>query len=252
MTALHERLAETAVGVTSPENFPAGTPFPGRELNAAQGDLPRPPAAAAPGEPHPARGGDAPAAAVYPPGGGGGPSEPAGGEAHPASSPAASPVPGRPPAGTGDGKVEPISPGRSRARKAAPAGEPGSTPSRARREGTAAPGPAHPGAARTSRPAPEGDAGRVREGRPGATPPVRGAGSPPPAQGQAGGAPDRASAPPAGQPQASAGAEFRRKWKAAESAGAAARRNGRGRYPQKRTGDGYRAGMARRYPGGEG
>jgi hypothetical protein len=45
-----------------------------------------------------------------------------------------------------------------------------------------------------------------------------------------------------------AGQDARKAWKAAESANAKAKRNGRGRYPVKRRGDGYAPGMSRRMP----
>lgn len=47
-----------------------------------------------------------------------------------------------------------------------------------------------------------------------------------------------------------AGKAFRDAVKAAQSAQAKARRNGRGRYPVKRRGDGYKPGMTRRLPPG--
>jgi hypothetical protein len=90
------------------------------------------------------------------------------------------------------------------------------------------------------------DAGGARGGEP--APPMRtaGAGSPPDMSAAGGGR--TGDAPPAAE--ALSGQAFRDAVRKAQSDAAALRRRGRGRYPVKRQGDGYRPGGARRMPPG--
>lgn len=83
-------------------------------------------------------------------------------------------------------------------------------------------------------------------GREGTAP---GPGMPGAAQSPEGGASEHAPASPSGSTAGQAG---RAKWQKAESAHKAAKRNGRGRYPVKRRGDGYGPGMTRKMPPGSG
>lgn len=203
----------------APQNPPAGT-VPGRGTDAA-GSLPPAPAAT-PG-------------ALADPKGTRGTHDRTGGTDHSSAPPVPESAPGYTPSpGAARGKAEPRTPARPR---------------------TAAPGLGGPGAAQVSPPAAEGYAGGARRG-PAVRSPAAGPAKPPatgvrpdspPAGQTAGGAPDASSAPPAVQPK-NAGAEFRRAWQAARSEAAKARRNQRGRYPARRTGDGYRPGSARRLP----
>ena len=118
-------------------------------------------------------------------------------------------------------------------------------------------------------PAPEAQPPALGAARPSSQPPRGGglASTSPPESGEfAGGARDRepgtpvAGFPPAQSPARGArsgaaplaGQDGRAAWKAAESANAKAKRNGRGRYPVKRRGDGYTPGMSRRMPPGGG
>lgn len=122
---------------------------------------------------------------------------------------------------------------------AGPDGAPGgpSTPAR-----PAPDGPRRLGAAGSSAPTPAG-------GPASAPPPVRC-----PRQGEAEGGDlgrlrNAAGVPaPDGSTAAQSRQGARKAWRAAESALAKAKRNGRGRYPVKRRGDGYGPGMSRRMP----
>ena len=142
-----------------------------------------------------------------------------------ATPPAPGPAPASAPAQGAEGGT-PGPPSEARSRNA-PAAAPGSgsrgTPSSrgVAGEETAGPGTPVPGPAPASPRAVQGHA--------------RGE------NGTAGGARSSAAPPAAGE-------EFRRKWKAASSANAAARRAGRSQYPVKRPGDGYTPGGTRRMP----
>lgn len=136
-------------------------------------------------------------------------------------------------------------PSRARALAAAPTirGGQGTPSSRsAEREGKAAPGMAVPGAAQASPPGSEGVPAGA-EGGPGGNPaPAAG-----PPRGPGGAALTEVAVPPA---PGLTGEEFRKAWKAADSALARAQRAGRSRYPVKRAGDGYQPGKNRRQPPG--
>jgi hypothetical protein len=173
-----------------------------------------------------------------------GTTKPTGGGGHPPSPSVARPVPVV--SGAEGGRESPPVPARAPA--AAPKHGGRGTPSRpARREGDASPGSPVPGLAPTSPRRPEGTARGARDEEAGVRT-LRA--SLPPAISPAGGAPEPASALPAGTTGLS-GKAFRDAVKAAQSAQAKAKRNGRGRYPARRRGDGYGPGMSRRPPPGD-
>jgi hypothetical protein len=171
------------------------------------------------------------------------------GEANRSASPVPESAPGHNPPvpGAASGTLEP-----SQVRSRATAAQPGSggrgTPSHTPvREGEAAPGTRMPGAAGTSAPVRAGS-GAEREQPGGIITPAAGL---PPAQSPPGTGSGAAATVPGGSTPL-AGQDARAAWKAAESANAKAKRNGRGRYPVKRRGDGYAPGMTRRMPPGGG
>lgn len=223
----------------SPRNSPTGAPRPGRGLNAASEPSRPAPAAAAPGAAHPS-----------PDGTWDSPGHP-GRADHPSALPGFKPADDRPPV-SAEGGLEGLSPALARARETAPSGDPGSSSRVGTREGNAGPGTRRPGPVTTSSPL-RGGCGEAERGAgaaiPGASSPATGTSSPA-LQGHAGEANSPAggarsnAAPPAAE-------EFRRKWQAALSSKAAAKRGDRGRRRASSAGDRYVPGGARRMPGAD-
>jgi hypothetical protein len=227
-------------------------PLPGRGQDAAE---PMPPApAAAPDAGTPALAGVR------------GTQEPASGAAHPVVPLAASPAPGSPPVPGAEGGHSESSPAPARAPAAVlGCGGRGNSLSRVWCEGEAGPGAANPGPALASPLAVEGRAGGDGEAAPavpsaagaaktsvpGGRPGLPGTGKEPAAGARSSAAPVADLAPGSAERERPAtalpgqaprsGQAGRDAWRAAESALAAARRNGRGRYRKKRAGDGFRA-----------
>jgi hypothetical protein len=171
------------------------------------------------------------------------PEDGTGGAGHPPASPV---LPAPVVSGAEGGPESPPAPARAPA--AVPMHGGRGTPSRpAQREGDASPGTPVPGLAPTSPRRTEGTATGARDEE--ASVRTLRAGLPPATE-PAGGAPEPASALPAGTTGLS-GQAFRDAVKAAQSAQAKAKRNGRGRYPARRQGDGYGPGMTRRPPPGD-
>lgn len=218
-----------------PKNSRAGrTPPPGTGLNAAECPPVRVTAAAPDGLQDPT--------AIR------GTLERAGGAAPPAVPSAPRARPGSQPPGAGSGHSEPLPVAPARAQAVVPPfGSLSTAPRDAEREGSAGLGNPPPGPASTSPPAPKGAAAGARVEEVGVRTLRAGL---PPATGPAGGAPEPASALPAGT-TAKSGKAWRDAVKAAQSAQAADRRRGRGKRPVKRQGDGYGPGMTRRPPPGD-